>query len=141
MEIRAERVDGSDLAVFTLEGELDASNFEALIDAARTAAGNGVRRLVLDLGGLTYMGSSGLVALHSAAMLMRGEEPPSPESGWSAFHQLGDEISAPPDREPLALAAPQPPVRRVLERSGMARIFPIHPDREAAVGALRDVGG
>jgi anti-anti-sigma regulatory factor len=139
MEIRAERLDG-DVAVLSLEGELDASNFESLIEEARSAARDGARGLVLDLGDLTYMGSSGLVAIHSAAMLMRGEEPPSTESGWDAFHSLDEEVSAPPEHEPIALVAPQPPVQRVLERSGMASIFPIHPDREAAVAALQEAG-
>jgi anti-anti-sigma regulatory factor len=141
MEIRAERAADGKVAVLALEGELDASNFEALIDAARVAAGAGARQLVVDMSGVSYMGSSGLVALHSAAMVMRGEEPPSPESGWSAFHQLGHEVSAPPDREPLAIASPQPAVARVLARSGMARIFPIHPDRAAAIAAFTAVSG
>lgn len=140
MEIGTERLDGGAVAVVTLTGELDASNFEDLIETARTAAADGARQLVVDLSGLSYMGSSGLVALHSAAMLMRGEEPPSPESGWAAFHHAADEVSAPPDREPLALVAPQPAVRRVLDRSGMARIFPVHADRETAITALQGTG-
>jgi anti-anti-sigma regulatory factor len=140
MEIRAERLDDA-TAVLALIGELDASNFEDLIEASRRAAESGARQLVIDLSDLTYMGSSGLVALHSAAMLMRGEEPPSPESGWAALHHAADEVSAPPDREPLALVAPQPAVRRVLDRSGMATIFPIHPDRASALAEVGGAGG
>lgn len=138
MEIAAERLDDGAVVVLTLQGELDASNFEQLIDAAREAANEGARSLVLDLAGLSYMGSSGLVALHSAAMLMRGEEPPSVESGWSAFHQLGHEVNAPPEREPVTLVSPTPAVSRVLDRSGLSRIFPVHADRDAALGAVRD---
>lgn len=139
MEIGAERLDDS-TTVLALTGELDASNFEELIDRAREVAQTGAAHLVLDLSGLTYMGSSGLVALHSAAMLMRGEEPPSPESGWAAFHHAADEVARPPDREPLSLVAPQAPVRRVLDRSGMANLFPIHPDRATALAALGEAG-
>ena len=48
--------------------------------------------VVLDLGGLTYMGSSGLVAIHSiAALLARGHEPISPDDGWQAIHFIGSE--------------------------------------------------
>ena len=140
MEIRAERLDDA-TAVLALRGELDASNFEDLIEEARRAADSGATQLVLDLSELTYMGSSGLVALHSAAMLLRGEEPPSPESGWAALHHAADEVTAAPDREPLTLVAPQPPVRRVLDRSGMARIFPIHPDRATALAAVGGTAG
>jgi anti-anti-sigma regulatory factor len=140
MEIRAERLDDA-TAVLALNGELDASNFEELIEAARRAADSGARQLVLDLSDLTYMGSSGLVALHSAARLMRGEEPPSPESGWAALHEAADEVTASSNRASLALVAPQPAVRRVLDRSGMATIFPIHPDRATALAALANGGG
>src|SRR3712207_2850965 len=139
MDIRAERLDDA-VMVLALSGELDASNFEELIEAARRAAETGARRLVLDLADLSYMGSSGLVALHSAAMLMRGEQPPSPESGWAAFHHAADAVAAAPADEPIALVAPQPGVRRVLERSGMAGIFPIHPDRATAIATVGGVG-
>lgn len=84
MEIATERLADGEVHLITLTGELDASNFEDVIEAARAAAGAGARQLLLDLSGLGYMGSSGLVAIHSAARLMRGEEPPSLEAGWSA---------------------------------------------------------
>ena len=137
MEIKADRLDGGTVALLALEGELDASNFEDVIDAARKAAADRPRLLVLDLSGVPYMGSSGLVALHSAAMLMRGQEPPSPEDGWSAFHDIGRDAGS-DAAEPVALVSPQPAVLRVLERSGMARIFRIHADRESAVEGSRE---
>ena len=75
-------------------------------------------------------------------MLMRGEEPPyRRRHGGTAFHQVGHEVSAPPPREPLILIAPQPAVQRVLDRSGMSRIFAIHPSREAALEAAAPAAG
>jgi anti-anti-sigma regulatory factor len=136
MEITAERIHDGAVTLLTLEGELDASNFEAVIDAARVAAAGGSRALVIDLERVSYMGSSGLVALHSAAALMHGQEPPSLEGGWSALHRVGDDVSATRIEERVVLVAPQRPVTRVLERSGMARIFTIHPDRETALGSV-----
>ena len=41
MEITAERIHDGAVTLLTLEGELDASNFEAVIDAARVAAAGG----------------------------------------------------------------------------------------------------
>ena len=73
MEITTDR-PGPDLAVIGLVGELDGSNFEQVIDAGRAARDAGAERIVLDLSGLTYMGSSGLVAIHSIALLLRGQE-------------------------------------------------------------------
>ena len=82
------------LTVLTLEGELDASNFERLIDEVRTLYDNGTRNLLIDLGGLTFLASSGLVALHSIVRLLHGEPPPDLESGWDALHSLGLDVSS-----------------------------------------------
>lgn len=125
-----------DVAVVALTGELDASNFEQLIETARRLHDQGCHHFILDLSGLSYMGSSGLVAIHSAAMLARGQEPPSPEDGWDAFHQLGHEVSSGTDDGSLRLVAPSPSVDRVLDRTGMKRLFEVHPDRDSALGAI-----
>jgi len=131
MDITTDR-PSADVAVIALDGELDGSNFERVIDAGREARDGGARRIVLDLSGLTYMGSSGLVAIHSVALLLRGQEPTSPEDGWQALHDLG----SPGDAESgVVLAGPQPSVERVLDRSGMLGLFPVHPDRASAVAA------
>jgi len=133
MDITTER-PSPDVAVIALDGELDGSNFEEVIDAGRAALDAGASRVVLDLGGLTYMGSSGLVAIHSIALLTRGREPVNPEDGWQAIHDIGSEATAPGDPT-VHLAAPGPSVSRVLERSGMNSLFPVHPDRGTAVAA------
>ena len=132
MDITTDR-PSADVAVVALDGELDGSNFERVIDAGRAARDGGARRLVLDLTGLTYMGSSGLVAIHSIALLMAGQEPTSPDDGWQAIHEVNRAVD---EGEPaLHLAGPQPSVRRVLERSGMLGLFPVHEDRASALGA------
>lgn len=133
MDITTDR-PSTDLAVIALTGELDGSNFEKVIAAGRAARDGGARRIVLDLGGLTYMGSSGLVAIHSIALLLLDQEPTSPEHGWQAIHDIGSDAAA-GGTASLILAAPQPSVRRVLERSGMVELFPVHGDRSAALDA------
>jgi serine/threonine-protein kinase RsbW len=119
--------------VLTLTGELDASNYETLIEAARTARASGATSLVLDLGGLTFMASSGLVALYSAVRIMAGEEPPDPEMGWGAIHSMEDD-DRPSDA--VRLANVQPAVERVLDRTGLRRLFHLDASRDAAVAAL-----
>ena len=134
MDITTDR-PSPDVAVIGLTGELDGSNFEQVIDAGRAARDGGARRIAIDLSGLTYMGSSGLVAIHSIALLMRGQEPTSPEDGWQAIHELGTEAAA--DGEPgVVLAGPPPSIERVLDRSGMLGLFPVHADRASAVAAV-----
>jgi len=111
MDITTER-PRDDVAVVALSGELDASNYQQLIDTARSLKAQGAHHFILDLSGLTYMGSSGLVAIHSAALLARGIEPPSPEDGWDAFHQMSNEVATGSDDGSLRLVAPPPSVDR-----------------------------
>jgi anti-anti-sigma factor len=122
-------------SVVALDGELDASNYEKVIDIVRDAYTRGSRGLVLDLSKLSFMASSGLFALHSALRIMRGETPPDPEAGWGALHEMSQ------DHEGAAanvrLAAPQEAIARVLDRTGMASLFPVDADRASAVAALR----
>src|SRR5258705_8678166 len=122
----------SDVAVIGLTGELDGSNFEKVIDAGRAARDGGARRIVIDLSGLTYMGSSGLVAIHSIALLLRGQEPTSPEDGWQALHDLGT-ATAGDTEQGVVLAGPPPSIERVLDRSGVLGLFPVPPHRASAV--------
>lgn len=125
---------GPRVAVLVLAGELDASNYESLIDRVRVAHAAGAEALVLDLGGLTFMASSGLVALYSAVRLMRGDAPPDPELGWGAIHEMED---AADEESPIVrLAAVQPAVERVLDRTGLRRLFHLDPSRAEAVAAL-----
>lgn len=129
-----------DVAVIRLDGELDGSNFERVIEAGRSALAGGARRIVLDLGGLTYMGSSGLVAIHSIALLSRGREPISPDDGWQAIHDIGSEANDTADPT-VHIAAAGPSVGRVLDRSGMASLFPVHADRDTALAAASSTPG
>ena len=133
MDITTDR-PSADVAVIGLAGELDGSNFEDVIEAGRTVRDAGAQRIVLDLAGLTYMGSSGLVAIHSIALLLRGLEPTSPEDGWQALHDLSTAAETDVDAG-LSLAGPPASVERVLDRSGMLALFVVHPDRETAIAA------
>jgi anti-anti-sigma regulatory factor len=133
MDITTDR-PSADVAVIALNGELDGSNFDQVIDAGRAAYDGGARRVVLDLSGLTYMGSSGLVAIHSISLLMHGHQPTSPEDGWQAIHELGD-VDQDATEAVVLLAGLPPSIERVLQRSGMIDLFPVHADRDAAVAA------
>jgi anti-anti-sigma factor len=123
------------ITVVALDGELDASNYERVIEVVREAYANGARGLVIDMSKLTFMASSGLFALHSALRIMRGETPPDPEMGWSALHQVAqDHASA---AATVRLAAPQEAIARVLERTGMAALFGVDASRDDATAALQ----
>ena len=132
MQTSVEQVEGPvPVTILALEGELDASNFQDVIETARRLYNEGARLLIIDLAGLTFMASSGLVALHSIVQVMHGQEPLDPEGGWATLHSLqGDKQSE------VRLAGPQPAVDRVLKRTGLDRLFIIHADRHTAVAAV-----
>jgi anti-anti-sigma factor len=136
MTIDVERLDGNpQVTVVALTGELDASNYEQVIDVVRTEYEADSRGLVFDLEGLTFMASSGLFALHSAVRIMRGETPPDPEAGWGALHQMAQDHDA--DASNVRLAAAQEAIARVLDRTGMLRLFALDATRADAIAALR----
>jgi anti-anti-sigma factor len=136
MTIDVEKLGGEPpVTVIALTGELDASNYEQVIDIVRDAYGDGSRGLVLDLAELTFMASSGLFALHSAVRIMRGETPPDPEEGWGALHQMAQDHDA--QASNVRLAAAQEPIARVLDRTGMLRLFPLDGSRADAVAAIQ----
>jgi anti-anti-sigma factor len=136
MTIDVRRIDGAPpVAVVALDGELDASNYERVIETVREAYDDGVRGLVLDLSNLSFMASSGLFALHSAVRIMRGDLPPDPEAGWGALHEMAADHDAP--AASVRLASVQEPIARVLERTGMDRLFPMDGTSADSVAALQ----
>lgn len=136
MTIDVEHLGGSpSVTVVALDGELDASNYEQVIEVVRDAYARGARGLVLDLPKLSFMASSGLFALHSALRIMRGETPPDPEMGWGALHEMSHDHDAAAAH--VRLAAPQESIARVLERTGMTGLFGVDGSRADAVAALQ----
>ncbi len=133
MEVNAKTVPGSSaLAILDLNGELDASNYLDVIERVRELYRAGARQLVIDLSDVTFLSSSGLVALHSAALVMRGDEPPSPELGWSAFHAIASDVEQ-GFETCCKLANPQGRVRKALEMTGFNTFLEIFDDADAAV--------
>ena len=118
------------ITIVALDGELDASNFQDLIDTVKRLYDEGTRQLIIDLANLRFMASSGLVALHSIVQVMHGQEPLDPEGGWQALHSLGGDAQT-----EVRLAGPQPAVARVLQRTGLDRMFVVHADRHTAIDA------
>ena len=121
------------VAVVALDGELDASNYRELIALGQRLYAGGDRRLVLDLSALTYMASSGIVALHSLALVFGGHEPPDPEAGWQAIHEVATGVAQGGPVDELRLVAPGPTVARTLERTGLTGLLPVFDTREAAL--------
>ena len=111
-----ERKDlGGDRLVRVCEERLDAVSAIRFKDRLRELAGEGPGRVILDMGQVEFLDSSGLGAVVAAMKL------------------LG------PDRR-LELAGLTPPVERVFRLTRMDGVFVIHADAEAAERSVRDAG-
>lgn len=136
MEITIETVQGkSPVTILALMGELDASNFEGLIEQAKAQYAAGSRNFLVDMGGLTFMSSSGLVALHSLALIARGDQPHNLEGGWSVFHAM-DQDKDSGIQQHVKLLNPQPRVLGTLKKTGMDRFFEVFSERQAAIASF-----
>jgi anti-anti-sigma regulatory factor len=136
MHITVDQIQGRVLVtVLAIHGDLDASNYEQVIAMARELYAAGARHLLLDLSDMPFMGSSGVVALHSVALLMRGESPPDPEAGWQAFHSI-DKARSGGVQQQVKLLSPQPKVGRTLQMTSMDDFFEIYTDRQAAIASF-----
>jgi anti-anti-sigma factor len=121
-----------DVTVLRVEGQLDGQSYQNLIAKARELFDAGARDFVLDLTDLTYISSAGLVALHSIALMLKGEEMPDTEHGWSAYRSMGRGSEAGIQAH-IKLLNPRDEVRSVLEMVGFDRLFEIFTDRNEAV--------
>ena len=125
------------VTILRLQGELDASNYEQLISRAEALYEEGTRNLLLDLDKVDFVSSSGLIGLHSTALIMRGETLADPEEGWAAFRAVSRDMLKSKNQEVhFKLLKPQPIVRKVLNTSGFSDLMPIYEDEEAAVASF-----
>ena len=133
MTIKLEQAQSNPVVmILSIQGDLDASNYEDVIDTARQAIEQGGQHLLIDMTELKFMSSSGLIALHSIALLMRGDQPPDPEHGWETFHALERDRET-GLQENVKLLNPQPKIDRSLEITGLKEFFEIHTDLETAI--------
>jgi anti-sigma B factor antagonist len=110
LDVSNRQVNGVDVVV--ISGRMDAhSSTEAGVNINGLIEG-GSRRIVVNLGGLEYISSSGLRVL------------------LSALKQLKKEGGA------LKLASLQPSVREVFAMAGFDRIFSLFDDEESAVNSF-----
>ena len=121
--------------ILSIQGDLDASNYEDVIETAKQAIDQGGQYLLIDMTELKFMSSSGLIALHSIALLMRGDQPPDPEHGWEAFHALERDRES-GLQENVKLLNPQPKIDRSLEITGLKEFFEIHTDLDTAIASF-----
>lgn len=133
MDISVSEMQGNvPVTVVKLAGQLDGQNYQELIAKAQELHNAGARDFVIDLSDITYISSAGLVALHSVALLARGEEIPDSEHGWSTYRSMG-RASMSGLQEHIKLLKPREEVRSVLDMVGFTNVFAIFNDLDEAV--------
>ena len=136
MEISVSKAQGKvQVSIVKLSGQLDGQNYQDLIAKAKEIYEGGARNFLIDLAELTYISSAGLVALHTVALLARGEALPDTEAGWSAIRSLGRTSSGGLQKN-VKLANPREEVRSVLEMVGFSHAFEIFNDVDEAVNSF-----
>ena len=76
------------IIIFRLEGRLDFESEQSLLALAQEAYGQGARRLVITLDGISEIRLSGLFALGNIVRLFAGLPLLDPEGGWSTLKQM-----------------------------------------------------
>lgn len=133
IEINVSQEQGNvPVSVIGLVGQLDGQTYQQLIQVAQGIRQDGAKNVLLDMSGLTYISSAGLVALHTIALLMRGEAIPDPEQGWAALKSI-DRSRSSGFQKSVKLLNPTPQVINVLEMVGYSAIFETFTDKQKAL--------
>ncbi len=136
MEINVSKEQGRvSVTVLQVTGQLDSQTYQQLIDRARDEVEAGTSHILLDLGGLSYISSAGLVSLHTVALLLRGESLPDPEQGWSALKSM-DRTRDGGMQANLKLLNPRPEVVSVLDMVGFSAFFEVFTDKRKAIDSF-----
>ena len=123
------------VTILRLQGDVDGSNYRQVIDRVKALYEAGARHLLIDLSGVPYMSSAGLIALHSASLLFQKQPLPDAEYGWRAIRALGEVEQV--GRQPFVkLLKLQPRVAGVLGQTGMLPYFETFDDEAAALASF-----
>ena len=119
------------VTVLHLEGDLDMESHEQLLQAATEAFQAGSRHMLLDLGKVKFMSSTGLRAIYQVFTMLRAEGPQEDDSDVRA------EIAAGTYHSPnLKLLKPSPRVSQVLAAAGFDMFLEIHTDLRTALASF-----
>ena len=121
------------IAILHLDGPLNASCYLDLIAKAKEIYGAGTRYIVLDMSDIPSVGSSSILALHSIAVVLRGEEPLDPQGGWGSLRAMANELETGSLGKQLKLFNPKPQVRETLEQASFVGFLEIHTDLDTAI--------
>lgn len=107
------------VTILRVEGDIDAATHKTLQDKASEIVDAGATHILLDLGGVKYMGSAGFRAIHAITNMLNNEE----SSGLSKSPYL-------------KLLNPTDAVARVIKTLGFDVYLDIYQDRTEAINSF-----
>ncbi len=120
------------VSVIQPHGDVDASNYTELIRKVEELVKGGAKDFLIDLSDVPFMSSAGLVALHSIAVLLRGEKPVDPRSGWASLKSI-DRTRERGMQTHVKLLNPQQYVAETFDKAGFTQFFVIFTDLNKAL--------
>jgi anti-anti-sigma regulatory factor len=136
MEITISQTQGRvAVSIIRISGQLDSQTYQDLIAKAREVITAGAKDVLLDLSDLTYISSAGLIALHTIALLVRGETLPGSDQGWSTLKVM-DRTRDGGLQKHIKLLNPRPEITDVLEMVGYSAFFEVFTDLQKAVDSF-----
>ena len=107
------------VTILRVEGDIDASTHKTLQDKAAEVIEAGAKNILIDLGGVSYMGSAGFRAIHAVTNMLSDDEP---EGLAKSSH--------------LKLLNPTEAVGRVIKTLGFDVYLDIFQDRNEAINSF-----
>ena len=107
------------VTILRVEGDIDAASHKTLQDKAAEVVDGGSTHILLDLGGVNYMGSAGFRAIHAMTNMLSGDE----SAGFSKSPYL-------------KLLNPTDAVARVIKTLGFDVYLDIYHDRDEAINSF-----
>ena len=133
MEITVSKIASlNPITILQPHGPLDAATYQDLVDAAHLAYDEGCRHLIVDLSDTPYMSSSGIVALHTIALLLH-EELPEARGSWDETRNAAQDQQL---KRRVKLVNPPPRVDQLLEMAGFKRFIEAYNNLDDAIAAF-----
>ena len=118
------------VAVMSIKGNIDASNFVEVINQAQEIYKRPVHNLILDLSAVPFISSAGLVAIHKISLIYSGGQQEVEQEGKETRPDFTHNANA---RKRVKLLNPQPGVDQILEMAGLKLFFKVFKDLEVAI--------
>ncbi len=136
MNISTSQAQGSvPVTIIKIDGQLDGQNYQELIMKAQELCNAGAHDFLLDLTDLTYISSSGLVALCTVALLARGEKLANAGEGRPASRPLIHPTES-GTQQHVKLLNPCSEITRIFDMVGLGTLFEVFTNRETAVNSF-----